>query len=128
MKTILAVALLGAGIAAAAQQTINVTGDAEVKVVPDRVLISLGVEVRAKSLVEARRENDRRVRAVLDTAKRGGIQPKDIQTDFVQLGIQYQADGLTPQYYYARKSIELVLYDLNRMESILGSAVDAGAT
>jgi uncharacterized protein YggE len=128
MKRTLAVALLCAGIAAAAQQTINVTGDAEVKVAPDQVQISLGVETRAKTMSDARADNDRRVRGILASARRSGIQEKDIQTDFIQLGISYQSDGLTPQYYYARKSIELVLRDVNRMEQTLSAAVDAGAT
>ena len=33
-----------------AQQTIAVTGDAEIKVVPDQVVLSLGVEVHSKIL------------------------------------------------------------------------------
>jgi uncharacterized protein YggE len=128
MRTTFATALLCAGIAAAAQQTINVTGDAEVKVSPDQVQISLGVETRAKTMYEARQENDRRVRAVLAAARRAGVQEKDIQTDFIQLGINYQNDGLSVQYYYARKSIELLLRDVNRMEQVLSSALDAGLT
>jgi uncharacterized protein YggE len=125
---LLILALLLAGVSPAAEQVISVTGDAEVKVPPDRVVLSLGVEVRAKTLGEARHENDRRVHAVLATATRSGIQNKDIQTDFIQLGIEYQNDGLTPQYYYARKSVVLILQDTGRMESALSAAVDAGAT
>jgi uncharacterized protein len=126
-RTILA-ALLFAGVVIAAQQTINVDGVAEVKVPPDHAIISLGVEVHAKTMSDARHDNDRRVRAVLATAKRSGIQEKDIQTDFIQLGINYQIDGLTPQYFYARKSILLVVRDIGHMEQVLSAALDAGAT
>ena len=126
-RTILATLLFSAA-ALAAQQTINVDGVAEVKVPPDHAIISLGVEVHAKTMSDARHENDRRVRAVLDTAKRSGIQEKDIQTDFIQLGISYQADGLTPQYFYARKSVVIVVHDIGRVEQAIGAALDAGAT
>jgi uncharacterized protein YggE len=84
--------------------------------------------VHAKLLDEARKENDRRVRAVRANASRMGVADKDIQTDFIQMGIQYANDGVTPSYYYTRKSIVLILHDVDRMEDVLSAAVDAGAT
>jgi uncharacterized protein YggE len=120
--------LLLAACSARGEQTINVSGDAEIKVAPDQVVISLGVEVHAKSLDDARQENDKRVRSIRAAAGRMGIEEKDIQTDFIQLGMQYGNDGITPSYYYTRKSIVLVLHDVNKMEAVLAGAVDAGAT
>jgi uncharacterized protein YggE len=114
--------------ACAQPQSLSVTGDAEIKVVPDQVVMSLGVEVHAKALADARRENDSRVRAVRAAAKRFDIDDKDVQTDFIQLGMAYQTDGVTPDYYYTRKSIVFVLHDVTRMEEVLAAAVDAGAT
>ena len=128
MKSPLPVALLLAAFCARAQQTINVTGDAEIKVPPDRVVLSLGVEVHSKLLNEARRENDRRVREVKTAAAGAGVQDRDIQTDFIQMGMAYENDGVTPRYYYTRKSIVIVLHDISKMEEVLSSAVDAGAT
>jgi uncharacterized protein YggE len=114
--------------AAHAQQTISVTGDAEIKVVPNQVVLSLGVEVHAKALADARQDNDKRVRNIRAAASQAGIDPKDIQTDFIQLGMEYEADGITPRYYYSRKSIVITLRDIDRMEETLAAAVDAGAT
>src|SRR5579871_119369 len=128
MKAILLLPLLLAALPAVAQNTINVTGDAEVKVAPDQVILNLGVEVHSKLLEEARKENDRRIRAVRATAARMGIADKDVQTDFIQLGIQYNNDGITPSYYYTRKSIVLTLHEVDKMEEVLAAAVDAGAT
>jgi hypothetical protein len=51
-----------------------------------------------------------------------------VQTDFIELGMEYESDGITPKYYYTRKSIVLVLHDVDRMEEVLAAAVDAGAT
>ncbi len=42
--------------------------------------------------------------------------------------MQYANDEITSKYYYTRKSIVLVLRDVNRMEAVLAAAVDAGAT
>jgi uncharacterized protein YggE len=65
---------------------------------------------------------------VCSAARGMGIQEKDVQTDFIQLGMEYENDGVTPRYYYTRKSIVLVLHDAARMETVLAAAVDAGAT
>ena len=127
MKSLLLLPFLFSSLAAA-QNLINVNGDAEIKVIPDQVVLSLGVEVHAKLLDDARRENDKRVTAVCAAAKRKGIQEKDVQTDFIQLGMEYENDGVTPRYFYTRKSIVLILHDANRMEEVLAAAVDAGAT
>jgi hypothetical protein len=112
----------------AQQQIINVTGDAEIKVVPDQVVISLGVEVHAKLFDEARQENDRRIRAVRAAVARRGLEEKDVQTDFIQVGIAYENDGITPKFFNTQKSIVIVLHDVNKMEAVLASALDAGAT
>ena len=128
MKTALTCSLLLLVSAAHAQQTISVTGDAEIKVVPNQVVLALGVEVHAKALADARQDNDRRVRNIRAAATRAGIDPKDIQTDFIQLGMEYENDGVTPRYYYSRKSIVITLRDVDRMEETLAAAVDAGAT
>jgi uncharacterized protein YggE len=114
--------------ARAQQQTINVTGDSEIKVIPDQVVISLGVEVHAKLLDEARRDNDRRVRAVRGAVARLGVDEKDLQTDFIQVGIVYENDGVTAKFFNTQKSIIITLHDIDKMEAVLASALDAGAT
>jgi uncharacterized protein YggE len=92
------------------------------------VEISLGVETHAKTLPQARQENERRMRAVLAAAAGLRIQKGDIQTDFIQLGIEYESDAVTPKYYYARKSVVITLHEIDRMEEVLATEVDAGAT
>jgi len=121
-------AFLLAASSAWAAETINVGGDAEIRVVPDQVEISLGVETHAKTLPQARQENERRVRAVLAAAAGLRIQKGDIQTDFIQLGIEYESDAVTPKYYYARKSVVITLHEIDRMEEVLATEVDSGAT
>jgi uncharacterized protein YggE len=128
MRTLQGFLLLFVALPVWAQQTISVSGDAEIKVVPDQVVMTLGVEVHAKLLDEARSENDRRVRSVRASATKLGVLDADIQTDFIQLGMAYENDGITPRYYYTRKSMVIVLRDIGGMEQTLSAAVTAGAT
>jgi uncharacterized protein YggE len=109
-------------------QTISVSGDAEIKVVPDQVLISLGVETRAPTMAAARQENDRTVRAVLAAIRAGGVAPADIQTDFINVSLHYndRAETLV-DYYSVDKSIAVTLRDISFFESLLSAVLDAGA-
>ena len=120
--------VLLAAFGARAAETIHVNGDAEIRIIPDQVEISLGVETHAKTLAAARQENERRVRAVLAAAAGLKVQKGDIQTDFIQLGIEYESDAVTPKFYYARKSVVITLHEIDRMEEVLATEVDAGAT
>jgi uncharacterized protein YggE len=121
--------LLAAGVSGFAQpQTINVSGDAELKVAPDQAVLSLGVEVHSKLFDEARHENDRRIRAIRAAVARLGVDEKDVQTDFIQVGIVYENDGVTPKFFNTQKSVVIVLHDVSKMEAVLASALDAGAT
>ena len=70
----LVLALLSAAMPAAAQstiqRTITVTGQAEIKVAPDEVLLSIGVETDNLDIARARADNDARVKAVVAAATR----------------------------------------------------------
>ena len=48
---------------------ITVTGDAEVRVVPDEVILTLGVETWNKELNIAKQENDQRTQKIIDIDK-----------------------------------------------------------
>ena len=126
MKPLLALVLFAAALPAAETQPITVTGDAEIKVAPDQVELALGVEVHAKTLDEARRENDRRVRGVRAAMARLGVADQDVQTDFIQMSIAYENDGITPRYFNTQKSIVIVLRDVEKMEAALKTFHGAG--
>jgi uncharacterized protein YggE len=111
-----------------AENQITVNGDAEIKVVPDRVVMFLGVETRHKDLTAARNENDQRIRSVLAMARRRGIEPGDMQTDFIQVEIAYDRDNRTViDYYTVRKSVVLTLRRIDDFEATLADALASGA-
>lgn len=110
-------------------RTVSVTGDAEVRVVPDEVILTLGVETWNKNLEIAKGENDRIISSVLELAANYGIEPQHIQTDFVSIEPRYQ-NGYHEQRdfigYFVRKSIVLTLRDLTQFEDVLSESLAAG--
>ena len=107
---------------------ITVTGDAEMRVVPDEVILTLGVETWDKDLSKAKRENDERVKAVLELAKNYGVESKYIQTDYISIEPHYQDSYRREDFigYFVRKTIVITLKDINKFEDLLTSALEAG--
>ncbi len=116
---------------ASALGSISVTGEAEVRVVPDEVLITLGVETSHRELSVAVRRNDQRVAEVIRIATAHGIRSKDIQTDYISIEPSYDdyyADPPIISGYVVRKSIVLTLKDTSRFEGLLTAVSEAGVT
>src|SRR5258707_10544849 len=67
------------------QSTVDVQGSAEVKVVPDEVLILFGAETSDPDLKVAKSQNDERVRNLLALTRELKIDPKYVQTDFINI-------------------------------------------
>jgi uncharacterized protein YggE len=107
---------------------VTVTGDAEVRVVPDEVILTLGVETWDKNLSKAKRENDERVKAVLELAKTYGIESKYIQTDHVSIEPRYHDSYRQEDFigYFVRKTIVITLKDISQFEDLLTSVLEAG--
>jgi len=110
--------------------SISVNGDAVVKVVPDEVVLTLGVETRHEELSVAKRHNDERVQRVISVAKHLGIEEKYIQTDFINISpeYEYRNNGIDRIVgYRVGKTIQITLRDINRFDELLTSALEAGA-
>jgi uncharacterized protein len=127
------VALLASAAPALAQfpggsNTLNITGDAAVTVMPDRVRLFLGVESRNKDLLAAKAENDAAVRKVIEAARNLNVAPGDILTDFVQVGMTYDDNNATIVDYYAvTKDVQILLRNVEQFEELLSQVLLAGA-
>lgn len=89
----------------------------------------MGVETRSKELEEAKRDNDSRVTAVLAAAEEADVPRTRMKTDF--LGIQPYYDTSTRRTfvgYRVRRSIQIVLNDISRFESLLTAVLNAGGS
>ena len=83
--TLFALALsLAAGFAQDNQKPqITVSGTADVRVVPDEVVIHVGVETRNEKLDQARHQHDDLMKSALGFLKHTSVPDKDVQTDFI---------------------------------------------
>lgn len=110
--------------------TISVTGDATVKVVPDEIVITLGVETQDADLNQAKEENDKRVRRVIALAKSHGIEAKHIQTDFINIHPEYEYRSYAVDKivgYRVGKTIVITLQDIDKFDSLLTDVLELGA-
>lgn len=115
------------------RRTINVTGDAEVKVVPDEVSINFAVETNNIDLDAARAENDKKVSAVIAMVKKLGVEDKFIQTDYLSVEPRYDYSNGSPNErdrrflgYYMTKNISVTLRDVSKFEKLVADALRLG--
>ncbi|MBI5652904.1 MAG: SIMPL domain-containing protein [Chloroflexi bacterium] len=107
---------------------ITVTGDADVKVAPDEVILVLGVETADKNLSVAKSQNDERAKKVIAAAQARGIEAKHIQTEQIRIEPRYSDSYATNlMSYVVRKTIVITLKDISKFEDLQTAALDAGA-
>src|SRR5438128_6602760 len=73
---------------------ITVSGQAEVRVQPDEVVFTLGVESVDKDMLAAQKRTDDAVKQVLSIAKANNIKPEDVQTSYISVQPKYNTDDL----------------------------------
>lgn len=108
---------------------ITVTGNAQVLVVPDEVILTLGIETNHKVLSTARRDNDQVMEEVLQIANRYGVKPEYIQTDFINIEPRYINGEHRPENfegYFVRKTVVIKLKDISQFEGLYGDVLEAG--
>src|SRR5215813_6386510 len=108
-------------------KTVKVTGVSEVKVVPDRAVIEIGVEKQSPSASEAKRTEDAAARRILASLHANGIDDKDVQTTWLTLQPRsYYRKQVRISYFVATQSLLVTVRDLSRLDAILESLVNAG--
>lgn len=117
--------LISSPVQAEEDRVINVTGDAEVRVVPDEVVITLGVETDDMKIDVAKEKNDERVQRVLALTEEYGIEPRHVQTEYIDIEPRYDYDDVFLGYF-VRKTIVVTLKDISLFEDFLTDALKEG--
>jgi hypothetical protein len=106
---------------------ISVTGNAEIKVAPDEVSLTLGVDSIDKDLAIAKADNDRRIKKLLNLAHAAGVDPKNIQTSALTIGPEY-SDEKIPKLlgYQASQTVTVTLTELSKYEDLMTNSLKAG--
>jgi uncharacterized protein len=123
---ILAAATLPGGAESAAGETggITVQGTASVDTIPDRAVISFGVESQAETARAALAANAAEMRRVLAALRSAGA--RDLQTQSVSVSPRY-GDQIAVQGYVAQSSVSATIAELAQAGAVIDAAVAAGA-
>jgi hypothetical protein len=112
-----------------ASRQVSVTGEAEVRVVPDEVVLTLGIETHDNQLAVARTHNDTIVKRVLAVAGEFGIPPEHVKTDYIGIEPRYASgcyELCDPIGYVVHKSVVITLRDLAKFEDLLTAVLNSG--
>jgi len=98
------------------QRLVTVTGEAEVKVVPNEVILTLGLETSDRDLAKAKSLNNERVKGVMAIAKEFKIDPKLVQVDYISIDPNYDYNKKS---FTVRRSMAVTVKDIAKFEAIL---------
>lgn len=106
------------------------TGQAEVKMPPDRAWVMINAESRSKDPKEAQRLNTAAMNAVMEQLKGMNLGADAIRTTSYELHpeFDYRDGKQTLRGYVARNAIEVRVDEIARVADVLGVAVGSGAT
>ncbi len=104
---------------------ISVNGEGKVKVTPDQAAIVITVETKGANAKDVKKENDQKVEAVLKFIKKINLPAEDYKTRRIALNPQYEYES-KKRSYNASQTIEILLKDLTKYDSLMEGLVDAG--
>jgi len=108
-------------------KVVRVVGTSEVKVVPDRAVIEVGVEKQDPSASVAKHAEDAAARRILTTLRASGVEEKDVQTTFLSLQPQsYTKKGVRISYFVAAQTMTITVRDLPKLDTLLEALIKAG--
>jgi hypothetical protein len=110
---------------------ISVSGAAEIRVVPDEVLLRFSTEDREPKLTDAVKACDASTAAVLAFVKAAGIADKDVQSDFIAIEPVFERrdgeESMAPRFFRASRGFAVRLRDVAKFDVILEGILESGA-
>jgi uncharacterized protein YggE len=109
------------------QKFVRVVGTSEVKVVPDRAVIDVGVEKQDPRAATAKHAEDAIIRKILASLRANGIDEKDMQTTYLSLQPRtIYVKKVRTSCFVAEQTLTVTVHDLSKLDGILESLVKAG--
>ena len=104
------------------------TGKAEIRVAPDRAVVRLATEARAKTAKEAQQQEAQATTAVRKQLADLRIANESVRTLSYDLQLEhdYVQGKQTPRGYVARHVLEVRVEDLAQLGDLIGKAVESG--
>jgi len=104
---------------------ISVSGEGKVKVVPDQASISISLETKGTKADDVKKENDKKIDAILKFIKKMNIAQEDFQTQRVSLNPNYDYEK-KKHNYIATQTIQILLKDLSKYDELMEGIVEQG--
>lgn len=113
-----------------AQPNISVTGEAEIKVIPDNVVITLGIETLDNSMVDAKAENDKLVKSITKAIKKLGVDKSEIHTDYLNVEPKYKRRNEPDTFlgHNVKRRIVVTLKDISKFDEFISDVIEAGVS
>jgi len=109
-------------------RSVQVSGAAVINVIPDRVLIQLGVQSNGTTPDEAQNLNFEQMQKVNTALRALGIEAKDIATDYDIVTPFYDnSNSLSIKGYRIDNSISITLRDIHQADKVIIAALKSGA-
>jgi len=107
---------------------INVNGDAVVKVQPDQIIISFGIETWNIDIIAAKEENNTIMKKAIAVIKESGIPEKDIQTDYLSIEPRYNDNYNKKDFigYFVRNTFVLNMTETSKVEDLVTKVLQSG--
>lgn len=112
------------------QRLVTVTGEAEMRGVPDQVFFDLTVQTFHRDLKAAKAQTDERLKGLVELTRRYNVVPNDVQTDHVSVAPRYRGASDARQLlgFSVRKDLVFTLRDVSRAEALLSEVIESGVT
>lgn len=107
------------------QNTIDVSGEGIVNIIPDKVTINVRVENTGAEPKKVKEKNDLIVAEVFKALKEQGVADKHIQTDYIRLNKNYEYNTKTYNYA-ANQAISIHLQQINKYEAVMNALLQSG--
>jgi len=110
--------------------TIDVSADALVQVVPDRVVFNIGMNTRSPRLLDAQQKNKEAIQKAAAIAEKFGIPKKNISTNYMKVEPSFDkiksSTRHVVEYYDVQQQMVILLQDVGKYESFLNALLEAG--
>ncbi len=111
-------------------RTVSVSGQGEVRVEPDRAMVTLGVEARRLKMEEARAEVTKTIDGVLKLTRDLKIDPKYVHATRINIQPEYNWDNQSRERnligYLVARQVEVELRNLDQLGTLLEKSIDLG--
>jgi len=110
--------------------TLRVEGTSEIALAPDEAWIRFGVTSFLTTLDEAVADNDRRMSAALEAARRAGVPASDIASEAMSLAEteRFESGNVRRRGVEVRREANLRIRDLGKLEDLLMELMRAGVS